>query len=502
MSENLTAKAKRAAHPDFAKTFSYEALVTRLPLSLAVEEDVAPSPKPTYRSHYRYLGHADLATAKSRSVLSRFEITLRLVDFSNLRDLLASQVYNDSKRGQIPFDPVSMFLCLLLRLEERLSWRKLALRLAGPQGAEWRRLFGFDTGLTPSASGLRHFAEAIGPDLAEQLCGRFVRSLVSQNLIPRRSTYPGDKASCGASICRDGQLHTARDKLRECSCDLPCDQKVVCPTANPRDHEASLIKYTGRNKHADSHAEAKFSKLVFGYRSTADRLIDDRFATAWTVRTSTYTATTDEHTVFEAELDRLEDLLGDVSIAEFLADAGLGYGPALTILYQRRILRMVDTRAHANDNSLELQRERAYDQHGRPLCIHGFAMSANGYDYRRRRSKFICNQACLRQTGRPVPDCPFLNKSSCGQVVNIGLTTPDGSKRLARDILPGSPAWKARYGRRNLAESRNAILERLGLLRLPCHGLRRARTTIALADCLANFNNLGSLLAEASSLPS
>jgi len=531
MSQTPTATRKRAEHPDFATTFSYAALAAQLPLSLEVEAGLPRCPKLKYLSHYQYLGHADLADRAVRPTLSDFEITLRLVDFSNLRDLLAQQVYRPGARGQAPFDPVSMFLCLLLRLEEDLSWRKLARRVGGPQGREWRRLFGFHDGKTPCASGLRHFADALGPELVESLCGRFVRGLCAASLAPRHSTYPGDEADRGVTICRDGQLHTARDKPRDCTCQPPPQQpsapavaqvaepsptpptdqpahvpaagplcEGICKTANKRDHEARFIHYSGRNKHADVPVKDTGGKTVFGYRSTADRLVDDRFATAWTVRSTVYSANTDEHTVFPDEFKLLVTALGDVSIGEILADAGLGYGPALELLYHNRILRMIDIRAHPNDKDPDSQRERGYNQNGRPLCVNGFEMAANGHDPQRWRAKYICAHRCLLQTDRPVPDCPHLTDSASGQVVNIGLAMPDGSKRLAREIPYGSPHWKARYGRRNIAESRNSQLEGLGLLRLPCHGLRRARIHITAADFLLNLRNLGRLLREATLL--
>jgi hypothetical protein len=497
MSQQRTAAQKRAAHPEFAPTFAYAALAPQLPLRLPEEADISPSPKSGYRSHYRYLGHADLADATRRASLSPFEITLRLIDLSNLRDELASRLYQSTDRGQTPFDPVSMLLCLLLRLEQGLAWVKLAKLLAGPKGNEWRRLFGFQDGQTPSASGLRYCAQTLGPDYLEDLCGRFVQTLFAAGLAQPHSTYPGDDPSRGVTICRDGQLHTARDRLRDCHCPEPCP--AVCPEANRRDHEARLIHYSGRNKDAKEGAKSQ-GKTVFGYRSTADRLLDDRFSVAWTVRSGLYPANTDEHTVFEAELLDLEALLGGVDIGEFLADAGLGYGPALARLYERRILRMVDIRADALDGDPERQRQRGYDESGRPLCLHGFAMSANGYDHQRQRAKYICARACTRQTEREVPDCPFLKAGVCGQVVNVGLSMPDGSLRLARDIPYGSKRWKDRYGRRNNAECRNSQLQALGLLRLPCHGLRLGRIHIALADFLINLRTLGRLVAEASRL--
>ena len=57
----LTARGKRAAHPDFVKTFSLQALSDRLPLRFPVPEGLPPSPKHRYRSHYHYLGPHDVA---------------------------------------------------------------------------------------------------------------------------------------------------------------------------------------------------------------------------------------------------------------------------------------------------------------------------------------------------------------------------------------------------------------------------------------------------------
>jgi hypothetical protein len=88
----------------------------------------------------------------------------------------------------------------------------------------------------------------------------------------------------------------------------------------------------------------------------------------------------------------------------------------LARLYERGILRMIDSRAAEGDEDPERQRQRGYDQHGRPQCLHGFAMSANGYDAGRRRAKYICAKAGLRQSERQVPDCPFLTANTCGQV--------------------------------------------------------------------------------------
>ena len=117
-----TARQKRAAHPLFVPTFSLDALAGRLPLRIAVPDvSVGSSPKRKYRSGYRYLGWDDLRDAERRANLTGFEVALRLIDFASLRDLLA-QHYEPSARGQVAFDPVSLFLSLCLRREMDESW--------------------------------------------------------------------------------------------------------------------------------------------------------------------------------------------------------------------------------------------------------------------------------------------------------------------------------------------------------------------------------------------
>jgi hypothetical protein len=67
-----------------------------------------------------------------------------------------------------------------------------------------------------------------------------------------------------------------------------------------------------------------------------------------------------------------------------------------------------------------------------------------------------------------VPQCDYLKAQyKHGYTVTVGRTHADGSVRLAREILYGSPAWKARYGRRNSAESPCPVRPRTGPQRPP-----------------------------------
>jgi hypothetical protein len=91
-------------------------------------------------------------------------------------------------------------------------------------------------------------------------------------------------------------------------------------------------------------------------------------------------------------------------------------------------------------------------------------------------------------------------KHKHGYTMTVGRTHADGSVRLAREIAYGTQAWKERFGRRNCAESRNSILERLGLKRMPVHGLTSCHVTVLQGDFVANQNTLARLIREATAL--
>ncbi len=161
--DTQTAAQKRAAHPLFVVTWSLEALRPKLPLRFAMDEQLPLSPKLRYRCEYRYLDSDLVFDPTQRATLSDFQIVVYIVDFSGLERALA-QGYLGAHKGQVPFHPVSMFLAICLRLELRLSWKKLARTLAGRDGVHWRQLLGFADGQTPSASGLRYFYHCHWPD--------------------------------------------------------------------------------------------------------------------------------------------------------------------------------------------------------------------------------------------------------------------------------------------------------------------------------------------------
>jgi len=554
-----TASQKRAANPDFVQTFSLQALQTRLPFVFPVPKETSPSPKQRYRSTYRYLGYTDLGHLSTLALLTLFEIALRLIDFSPLRDYLAERYYEASTKGQIPFDPVSLFLCVCLRRELRLSWRGLARLLAGEHGVGWRRLFGFQEGCTPTESGLRYFFYTVGPEVFEELCPLFIDLLHQATLLPEHSTFPGDPPERGVTISHDIMLHEAQSVMkcaqvtdtcyqpapRPCPAQAAgkegCDCKEeacaqVCRRATPLDQEARYIHYEGNKAAAQSrspepfgaeHAEPALSlraegrakgrsgsegatkggrsaqpgRDVYGYASNPDRLLDDRFACAWTLRTGLHPANADERALFPQSFAQLLTRFPYLPIGEVLADAALGFQVCLDPIWQAGALRMVDIRAAQGDDDPQVQERRGYNDKGYPLCPHNYVLSPNGHDYDHQRTKWCCEKVCLTKTQPPAPDCPYqAAEKKHGFVVNVGRTLPDGSVRLAREVPYASPAWEARYGRRSLSESRNSSLEGQDLKRLPDFALTKGGKEIAVADFLEGLRTLGRLVQEATTL--
>lgn len=564
-----TAPQKRAEQPLFVSMWSIQALLSRLPLLFPVDPNLPPSPKTHYRSDYRCPEPATLLNKAQLAILTEFEIALYLIDFSPLERLLA-KIYVDSHKGQVPFHPVSLFLCICLRREQNLKWAALAKLLAGSNGAGWRALFGFREGNTPSASGLRYFFNAVGPKVFDDLCPRFIELLRQHGLLPEHSTYPGDPPDRGVTVTQDGQLHPARSRpscqlaiescyeplasgaeletgpkadasscdrdnqengtvgqsevpprrpcrardkgLPGCLCDTPACQER-CDRASVLDPDARFIHYEGHNNATKTGSEAKEGKEskskgidVFGFRSVVDRILDDRFAVAWTAKSSLYPANTDERSIFVERVKKLQELFPDLKIGEWLDDAGVGYAECLNAIWEMGALRMVEIRADASDKDFDKCVERGYDEHGHPLCPHGYHLHHNGYDYERRRGKHVCRQACRKESRREgetvcvVEGCPYLDDGPLGFIINVRRAFANGSMRLVREIPYGTEEWDKRYGRRNLSESRNGQMDGMGLKRMQSYGLERDTKDVQVADFVINLRTLGRLVREATKL--
>jgi hypothetical protein len=532
-----TAIEKRAHNPEALEPFVLHRLKENLPLVLPRDPNLPPSPKPRYRSAYRYLGLDDL-NQETVDTFSSFEMAVRLFDYSSLEPLLAAHIYSTSAKGQVPFHPVSMYLLGLYRRERNLSRHKvLRILRHSEDGQSLRYCTGFDDDF-PSESGLRYFEGQLTPDLQLEINALQLAALYQAGLLPVK---PQAKENTKATLSFDGMLHQARSRLR-CSsvkagcyepAPRPCPAKEkgkqgcecrgeecanLCHHATPRDPEARFVVYTGNNTGTapvlrkpartspntslkTQKQRSRVGRMVYGYYSYAGQLLDDELATYWILPATFGAATSGDAALFPDNLAYLQTRFPWLTIGEVLADAGACEQTCLDAIWDAGALRMVDIRAHKGDKDPDNRLARGYDRKGHPLCPFGYVLHANGYDYRRRRAKWRCAKRCQHDSQRHVPQCDYLKADyKHGYSTTVGRTHSDGSVRLAREIPYGSRAWKERYGRRNCAESRNSILERLGLKRMPVHGLARSHLTVLQGDFVANQRTLVRLIREATAL--
>jgi len=525
--KKLTAVEKRARNREGLIPFDLETLKSHLPLVFPRDPALPSSPKRRYRSDYHYRGFEDL-DGQALKDLSPFEINLRLFDYSNLEPLLAAHIYRPSAKGQTPFHPLSMYLLNLYRRERNLSYRETLRILRHPdEGRSLRHHLRFKD-VFPSESGLRYFDSCITPELQREINALQIEALYQAGLLP---TKPDAEASVSLSF--DGMLHKARSRLRCAHARADCYQPVprpcpaqakgkqgcdcateeceqACRYTTPRDPDARLIVYEGNKKRRreSPNASAKEEgqqpsrkRLVYGYYSYAGQLLDDELATYWILPGTFGPATRGDESCFPDTFTYLQARFPWLSIKEVMTDAGAAEQTCLDLIWEAGALRMVDMCGHKTDDDPHIWLMRGYDDKGYPLCPFGYGMRSNGHDYQRRRTKWRCSHTCLTDPERPVPDCDYLTSGhKHGYTTTVGRTHADGSVRLAREIPYGSTAWKTRYNRRNSAESRNSVLERLGLKRLPVHGLSRAHVTVLQGDFVANQRTLVRLIREATAL--
>jgi hypothetical protein len=525
--QKLTAVQKRIQNSAALASFDLSHLWCRLPLRFPASPNLPPSPKHSYRSAYRYLDAEGLDDPQVFETLSSFDIVLRLIDYDALERLLAAHIYTPSAKGQTPFHPVSMYLLRVYRRETKLSRYETLRVLKSTEGAELRRRLGFKNAF-PSESGFRYFEKQITPALQWEINALLIDMLHQAGFLPTR---PDEQHKVTLSF--DGMLHDARSRMRcahvrqSCYHEVPrpcparekkrrgCDCTAaqcaqLCRYATPLDPQARLVVYTGNNKRPqnspntptlDKDKKPPRSRFVYGYYSYAGQILDDTLATYWTLPAAFGSATTDDRTLFPSNFAALQTRFPWLKIDAVLADAGAGYQCCLDPIWQANALRLVDIRAAQGDDDTETQLQRGYDDKGFPLCPFGYVCHPNGHDYDRRLTKWRCAKACLNDQKRTVPACDYLNPQfKHGYTTTVGRTHADGSVRLAREIPFGTPSWKKLYHRRNSAESRNSILQRLHLKRLPVHGLSHAYSQVLLGDFVANHRTLARLIREAASL--
>ena len=522
-----TAIEKRAQNPEALAPFALDNLKQKLPLVFPRGPDLPPSPKPRYRSAYPYLGFDDLKE-EALGTFSSFEMAIRLFDYSNLEPLLATHIYVASAKGQVPFHPVSMYLLSLYRRERNLSRHEVLRVLRHPEdGRVLRRCTGFED-VFPSESGLRYFEGQLTPELQQEINALQIDVLYQASLLP---TKPESKEK--ATLSFDGMLHEARSRMRcssvkagcyepaprpcpaqekgkrGCDCNFE-DCAAICRYATPRDPEARFIVYSGNNKRARTspntpvetqNRRSRRGRMVYGYYSYAGQLLDDELATYWMLPAAFGPATCGDSVLFPDNFVYLQTRFPWLEVGEVLADAGACEQTCLDLIWDAGALRMVDICAHKSDEDPDIRLARGYDENGYPLCPFGYVLHSNGHDYQRRRTKWRCVKRCQNDPEDPELTCDYLKAEyKHGYTTTIGRTHADDTVRLAREIPYGSPTWKERYNRRNSAESRNGALERLGLKRMPVHGLALGHVTVLQGDFVANQRTLARLIRQATAL--
>ena len=524
--KKLTAIDKRSQNTEALAPFTLDHLKHKLPLVFPRAPGLPPSPKSRYRSAYCYLGFDDL-DAETLETFSPFETAVHLFDYSHLEPLLAAHIYEPSAKGQVPFHPVSMYLLSLYRRERTLSRHEVLRILRHPtDGQSLRRCTGFEDDF-PSESGLRYFEGQLTPELQQEINALQIGVLYQAGLLPIKPDAGEEKR---ATLSFDGMLHEARSHMR-CSsvkaicyesAPRPCPAKKkgqqgcdcdstacadACRHATPLDPDARLVIYTGNNKRARTSPNtpvekpdrrSRISRKVYGYYSYAGQLLVDDLATYWILPAAFGSATDKDSALFPGNFAYLQARFPWLKVGEVLADAGACEQTCLDAIWNAGALRMVDIRANQTDKDPDARLIRGYDENGHPLCPLGYVLHSNGYDHQRRRAKWRCAKRCRRNSEKPVPECNYLEPEyKHGYTVTVGRAHADGSVRLAREIPYGCPAWKERYGRRNSAESRNSLLEHLGLKRMPVHGQNACHVTVLQADFVANQRTLVRLIREA-----
>ena len=84
------------------------------------------------------------------------------MDYTPLRHVLAQLLGWTSARGQVPFDPISIFLLTGWQITNKWSRAETLRNLRKPRYADYAQHFGFENGVFPTEGGLRYWLTTIG----------------------------------------------------------------------------------------------------------------------------------------------------------------------------------------------------------------------------------------------------------------------------------------------------------------------------------------------------
>ena len=540
-SRTRPATERRLQLPHFVEMFRWETLRPFLPLQLPTPGASPAWPGRACRSYYQWLEAEDIHSSAEVLRLDEFDLMLQLFDFSPWRPYFAQRFH--SQYGPPPFDPLSLGLGIFLAHYQTWDWARLVQELrSSSRGQDYCRRLGFDPADLPAPSTFRMAFAHTQLDWFTACQDSLVQGLMAYQLIPTRSTFPGDPTEQGVSISTDCQLIASRSHMlcshqvpacsqpaayracparlagREgCACDTPACHDH-CRFAAWRDPQAAYVYYTGSNQpglNPNTPKKAKqqptaspHGKHHFGYKSKAFNIVDDRLFLIWPLTGPCTPANRNDHLLTIPGLQDLRQRFPSLKIGELLGDAGEGYDEILRFVHDDlQALRTIRLR-HAEGDDLPLNcLQRGYDPNGIPLCPHGYRLSSNGHDYQRHSTKWVCRLKCAHQPDPDIPGaeplsshttCPFAHTDHpLGFSLMTALTLPDGSIRLARDLQVGSDTWQLRMGRQSYAESRNATQARRQLKRSPSFGLSNTAKSMLLSDTLSLAFNLCRLILEA-----
>ena len=237
---DLTPVEARAQDPTFVAQCSLTGLKDRLPLIWSIPPDTPPSPKKKYRSHYVYLDWDDLLDLTTWEYLSNFDLILRLVDLSPLRDVLAHLLGWTSARGQTPFDPISIFLLIGWQITNGWSRAELLRQIRDPRNADYVQRFGIENGIFPTEGGLRYWLTAVGRHSTSEetvlvdearlieVAIQRLNHLIAQTVnLFVETGFLTPEAWLRALLCPDGMIHDAASRMRCSSVQDTCYQPTT-----------------------------------------------------------------------------------------------------------------------------------------------------------------------------------------------------------------------------------------------------------------------------------
>jgi hypothetical protein len=536
----IPAAERRLLIPNFVELFRFEAIDPLLPLKLPTPGEPPAWQDRTCRSYYQWLppnfhSSADLVG------MDPFDLCLAIFDFSPWRPYFGARF--KSRFGPPGFDPLSLGLAMLLARYRSWDWATLASELCQTnRGYDYRRALGFRNNDLPCASTFRMACQNTPENWLRGCEDSLLQAFLAYGLVPSHSTFPDDPPERGISISTDCQLIASRSHMRchhqvtacsqpggarscpageaekeGCACDTPACY-LHCRFATFRDPQAAYVYYSGSNQPGSNpnafkdpkQASAPHGKHHFGYKSKAFNIVDDRLFTLWPITGPFTPANRNDHLLTIPGFQDLRRRFPNLSIGEVLGDAGEGHEVVLSYVHSDlHALRTISIRHAEGDNQPLTCLKRGYDQNGTPLCPLGYRLSCNGHHYQHGTTKWVCRRKCIHQ---PEPDvqhsheaqaprtaCPFADPAHpLGMSITLGLSLPDGSIRLARDMQVGSDTWKLRIGRQSYSESRNASQARRHLKRSPWFGLTNSSKATTLGDTLALMLNLARFVQEAS----